>query len=37
MVLKTDNFMDYSDDACMTEFTSGQVERLTAQIEAYHT
>ncbi|KAJ7277967.1 metalloprotease [Mycena rebaudengoi] len=26
------NYMDYSDDACMTEFTPGQIERLKAQM-----
>ncbi|KXN81803.1 hypothetical protein AN958_03729 [Leucoagaricus sp. SymC.cos] len=29
------NFMDYSDDACMREFTKGQISRLRAQIGAY--
>ncbi|KAJ3575852.1 hypothetical protein NP233_g824 [Leucocoprinus birnbaumii] len=29
------NFMDYSDDACMREFTKGQISRLRAQIDAY--
>lgn len=29
------NYMDYSDDSCMTEFTPGQVVRLTTQISTY--
>lgn len=29
------NFMDYSDDACMTEFTAGQITRLKSQIATY--
>ncbi|KAH6914021.1 metalloprotease [Coprinopsis sp. MPI-PUGE-AT-0042] len=29
------NYMDYSDDYCMTEFTPGQTERLRAQIATY--
>ena len=29
------NFMDYSDDACMFEFTSGQDDRMDAQFAAY--
>ncbi|KAF9008780.1 metalloprotease [Cyathus striatus] len=29
------NFMDYTDDACMTEFTAGQVTRLKSQIATY--
>ncbi|KAF9534958.1 metalloprotease [Crepidotus variabilis] len=29
------NFMDYTDDACMTEFTPGQVARLQSQIATY--
>ncbi len=30
-----DNFMDYTDDGCMTEFTEGQASRLRSQINAY--
>jgi hypothetical protein len=29
------NFMDYTDDACMTQFTSGQDVRLDAQFTTY--
>ena len=29
------NFMDYSDDACMTNFTSGQVERMDSMVKTY--
>ncbi|CAE6383568.1 unnamed protein product [Rhizoctonia solani] len=29
------NFMDYSDDDCMTEFTAGQTTRLKAQMSTY--
>jgi len=29
------NFMDYSDDSCMTEFTPGQAARLMDQIAVY--
>ena len=29
------NFMDYSDDACMFEFTSGQDDRMDAQFAAF--
>ncbi|KAJ7222013.1 hypothetical protein C8J57DRAFT_1004807, partial [Mycena rebaudengoi] len=29
------NFMDYSDDICMTEFTAGQIERLKDQMRTY--
>ncbi|TEB11082.1 zincin [Coprinellus micaceus] len=29
------NYMDYSDDACMEEFTPGQTERLTTAIATY--
>ncbi|KAF8918894.1 hypothetical protein CPB85DRAFT_1373575 [Mucidula mucida] len=29
------NFMDYSYDSCMTEFTAGQAERLQDQIRTY--
>jgi hypothetical protein len=29
------NFMDYTDDACMFEFTSGQDDRMDAQFAAY--
>jgi len=35
VIESTDNFMDYSDDACMREFTKGQIYRLRGQIEAY--
>jgi hypothetical protein len=31
----TTNFMDYVDDACMTEFTSGQFSRITQEFSAY--
>jgi hypothetical protein len=27
--------MDYSDDACMTEFTPGQITRLRSQLATY--
>lgn len=29
------NYMDYTDDACMTNFTAGQATRMKAQIAAY--
>ena len=29
------NFMDYTDDGCMNNFTSGQCERLLSQIATY--
>ncbi|KAF9057437.1 metalloprotease [Panaeolus papilionaceus] len=29
------NFMDYTDDSCMSEFTSGQITRLKSQIATY--
>jgi hypothetical protein len=29
------NFMDYTDDDCMFEFTSGQNGRVDAQVSAY--
>ncbi|EAU83013.1 metalloprotease [Coprinopsis cinerea okayama7 len=29
------NYMDYSDDACMSEFTPGQITRLRAQLATY--
>ncbi|KXN84751.1 hypothetical protein AN958_12178 [Leucoagaricus sp. SymC.cos] len=29
------NYMDYSDDACMTEFTPGQISRIKSQILTY--
>ncbi|KAJ7634686.1 Metalloprotease [Roridomyces roridus] len=29
------NYMDYSDDACMTEFTKGQIARIKDQLRLY--
>lgn len=29
------NFMDYSDDACMSEFTQGQIVRMNSSFETY--
>ena len=29
------NFMDYTDDACMTEFSAGQVTRISQQTTKY--
>ncbi|KDQ07743.1 hypothetical protein BOTBODRAFT_38539 [Botryobasidium botryosum FD-172 SS1] len=29
------NFMDYADDDCMSEFTSGQIARMVSQISTY--
>lgn len=29
------NFMDYSDDSCMTEFTEGQFDRMIDQWNKY--
>ncbi|KAF4575074.1 peptidase M43B family protein [Pleurotus pulmonarius] len=29
------NFMDYSDDECLTEFTRGQIERIQSQMRTY--
>lgn len=29
------NFMDYSDDACVTQFTSGQDARMDRMFSAY--
>ncbi|KAF9458928.1 metalloprotease [Collybia nuda] len=31
----TNNFMDYTDDSCMSEFTAGQATRMKAQIRTY--
>lgn len=31
------NFMDYSDDACMTGFTQGQILRMNASFSRYRT
>jgi hypothetical protein len=33
--LISENFMDYSDDACMTEFSPGQITRMREQIATF--
>jgi len=30
-----DNYMDYSDDSCLDQFTPGQIARLTEQLITY--
>lgn len=35
MYFLLDNYMDYSYDSCMTEFTPGQITRLTSQLATY--
>ncbi len=30
-----DNYMDYSYDVCLTEFSAGQIERLQEQMRVY--
>ena len=30
-----DNYMDYSYDSCMTEFTAGQAARMVSQLATY--
>jgi len=35
MAWYTGNYMDYSDDSCMTNFTAGQTTRLTSQMMTY--
>ena len=31
----THNYMNYTDDACMTELTKGQIERMLNHIQTY--
>ena len=33
--ISSDNFMDYSYDSCMTEFTPGQIARMKSQLSTY--